>query len=83
MITFLGKARGLVLNQKFLSDVSWTLTMPNIRLHTARPGLTGDIQTTTSPTESRLYFLDKCSIATMSPSILNVGNMDGPIHYGH
>ncbi|KAG2181807.1 hypothetical protein INT44_008622 [Umbelopsis vinacea] len=59
------------------------LTMPNMRLHTARPGLTGDMHTTTSPTDSRLYRLDKCSMATMSPSILNVGSMDGPMHYGN
>jgi hypothetical protein len=57
--------------------------MPNMRLHTARPGLTGDMHTTTSPTESRLYRLDKCSMATMSPSILNVGSIDGPMHYGN
>lgn len=61
-----------------LYDISFT--MPKIRLQTARPGLTGDMHTTTSPTVSFLNFLDRCSIATISPSMLNVGSMDGPMH---
>ncbi len=52
---------------------------PAMRLQTSCPGLAGDLETTTSPF---LTFLVELSLSTIttSPTVLNVGSIEGPTH---